>query len=426
MGQNHFHVRCATSSPLDLSSLVQPNSATTNITYDAVRRPMSVTSPHGAVASYAYTNSPPTVTVTTNGRWTKTTMEGLGRTGGVEFTYDQNPFDGSYTENSWGRRSTAHYHVGEYAFTEMYSYTPGGLPTKKKLQLIYEPSWQTAELEGAWAYDNEGRPTTVTYPLAGETYKYDALGRLSAAWAPGPEWGQSYFYKGFGSRVGGVGSDSYGYDPENRWILNAAASEMYFWGVDGRKLGTYKLNWGPLRLQTLSENLHFAGRLIRSQGKWVVTDRLGSVIRSEAEMLRYFPLGPGAGNEHPGPAQIRHLPPRLLRPGLRLQPPLFLFPRAVPDAGSLQRRRQTQEPSEPESLLLPERPRESLRPLRTPGGLGERVSAPVATGRLGSGGRRGRPGPDGGGALHRRDGRRRRPRCRPGRRAPTGHRILNK
>ncbi len=141
--------------PLDLNSLVQPNAATANIAYDAVRRLMSVTSPHGAVTTCAYTNSPPAATVTTNVRWTKTTMDGLGRTVRVDFTYDQNPFDGSYTENFWGRRSTAHYHVGEYAFTEMYRYTPGGLATKKKLQLIYEPSWQTAELEGAWAYDNE-------------------------------------------------------------------------------------------------------------------------------------------------------------------------------------------------------------------------------------------------------------------------------
>jgi RHS repeat-associated protein len=41
----------------------------------------------------------------------------------------------------------------------------------------------------------------------------------------------------------------------------------------------------------LSEDLYFAGRLIRSNNNWVVTDRLGSVVKSGTETLRYFPWG---------------------------------------------------------------------------------------------------------------------------------------
>jgi YD repeat-containing protein len=57
---------------------------TTSITYDAYARPATSTSPHGAVTTYSYTNSPPTTTATVNGRWTRTTTDGFGRTIKVE------------------------------------------------------------------------------------------------------------------------------------------------------------------------------------------------------------------------------------------------------------------------------------------------------------------------------------------------------
>jgi RHS repeat-associated protein len=85
----------------------------------------------------------------------------------------------------------------------------------------------------------------------------------------------------------------YSYDPDNRRMFKSATSaeQVYFYGVDGRKLGTYQVNWDLTTIQTVSENLHFAGRLIRSNNNWVVTDRLGSVVRSGTETLRYFPWG---------------------------------------------------------------------------------------------------------------------------------------
>jgi RHS repeat-associated protein len=60
-------------------------------------------------------------------------------------------------------------------------------------------------------------------------------------------------------------------------------------------MGTYRIAaWGyypPPVVEMLSTNLYFAGRLINSGGKWVATDRLGSVVKSESERLRYFPWG---------------------------------------------------------------------------------------------------------------------------------------
>jgi RHS repeat-associated protein len=88
---------------------------------------------------------------------------------------------------------------------------------------------------------------------------------------------------------------SYAYDPDNRRIWKAGSQEVYFYGVDGRRMGTYQLTSFPdppyTRFVTLGTNLYFAGRLINSDGKWVATDRLGSVVKSESERLRYFPWG---------------------------------------------------------------------------------------------------------------------------------------
>jgi YD repeat-containing protein len=69
-----------------LTSATGPNGATQTYAYDFLGRPTSVTSPHGAVTTYAYndTSVPATVTETTNGRWVRTSLDGLGRTIRVE------------------------------------------------------------------------------------------------------------------------------------------------------------------------------------------------------------------------------------------------------------------------------------------------------------------------------------------------------
>jgi len=44
-------------------------------------------------------------------------------------------------------------------------------------------------------------------------------------------------------------------------------------------------------IERVGANLCYTGRMIKSNNNWVVTDRLGSVVRSGAETLRYFPWG---------------------------------------------------------------------------------------------------------------------------------------
>jgi RHS repeat-associated protein len=110
----------------------------------------------------------------------------------VNYYYDTNPFESTFTQNGWGRLAVAEY--GEPTCTggqyrESYSYTSGGLPVKKKLW-VYDSSIGVGSLLGEWSYDNEGKMLTVKYPdtydsqgnpLTGRTYTngYDSAGRLA-------------------------------------------------------------------------------------------------------------------------------------------------------------------------------------------------------------------------------------------------------
>ncbi|MBV8844418.1 MAG: hypothetical protein JO307_16545, partial [Bryobacterales bacterium] len=67
---------------LGTTSTTGPNNASVSIGYDANARPTSVTSPFGAVTTTTYndTASPATILTSVNGRWTRQTLDGLGRT----------------------------------------------------------------------------------------------------------------------------------------------------------------------------------------------------------------------------------------------------------------------------------------------------------------------------------------------------------
>jgi YD repeat-containing protein len=66
---------------LGLASESGPNGDTASTGYDSYARPASTTSATGAVTTYTYATAAPwTVTATTNGRWSRTTLDGFGRT----------------------------------------------------------------------------------------------------------------------------------------------------------------------------------------------------------------------------------------------------------------------------------------------------------------------------------------------------------
>ena len=194
---------------------------------------------------------------------------------------------------------------------------------------------------------NNGKISSQSDAISGETvtYAYDSLNRLLSA--SGSGWNQSFGYDGFGNLVSKTGSNSpplsisvgattnqiqgvsglsydnngnelYGgvaYDAENR-VLTApgvqyaydsqnkrvwkgtfsgstlTAQETYFYGVDGRKLGTYSLtlNGSQLTATTTQTAVLFGGKRVAVNGVAFVPDRLGSNTQG-----KYFPYGEDRG-----------------------------------------------------------------------------------------------------------------------------------
>jgi RHS repeat-associated protein len=115
---------------------------------------------------------------------------------------------------------------------------------------------------------------------------------------------------------GSSGTTQFAYDSANKriWKKNGSAEEFYFYGAQGEVLGAYKLvpdNQLPstLRFQRLWTNEYFAGRMIKSQDKWVLTDRLGSVryshilyVGEDRGRITYYPYGEIRSEQYPNPS----------------------------------------------------------------------------------------------------------------------------
>jgi YD repeat-containing protein len=173
-------------------------------------------------------------------------------------------------------------------------------------------------------------------------YTYDSLSHLSNAAVSGG-WTQAYSYDGFGnltskSAVGpytkysasfdaanhqvGVGYDANGnqtsngtYDVSNRLVTNASGdlyaydyrgkrivkwvaggnTELYFYGIDGKKLTTLTCYSNLLTCFNPQYNVYFTGKLVQSGSATVVTDRTGSVRGSMTNNTwtksAYYPYG---------------------------------------------------------------------------------------------------------------------------------------
>jgi len=63
----------------------------------------------------------------------------------VDLSYDTNPYESNYTQNGWGRLTAARLGGSSCTgglWTEMYSYSVGGLAVKKKLKRGAVPRWR--------------------------------------------------------------------------------------------------------------------------------------------------------------------------------------------------------------------------------------------------------------------------------------------
>ncbi len=188
---------------------------------------------------------------------------------------------------------------------------------------------------------NNGRIAQSVDGVTGETltYGYDRLNRLSGV---SGTWSQTYSYDGFGNLTGksavgaypamnasfdpltnrqnglsydangNVTANGAGYDVENRLVGDSTAlyvydhagkrvqkryqatEEYYFYGISGQKLVTQvcqttESGWGCGDRQY---NVYFGGKLVKSKGVVVVTERLGSVrANSNGERMSYYPYG---------------------------------------------------------------------------------------------------------------------------------------
>ena len=72
---------------LSITGSSGPNGATSAYNYDTQARPSQTTTATGQVVKYEYTTSPSSQLTEADGRWTKTTYDGLGRTLKVETGY---------------------------------------------------------------------------------------------------------------------------------------------------------------------------------------------------------------------------------------------------------------------------------------------------------------------------------------------------
>ncbi|MBM3748212.1 MAG: RHS repeat protein [Acidobacteria bacterium] len=178
---------------LGLASVTEPNSSTGTVSYDAAARPSSVTSPHGAVTTYAYTNSPPTVTATTSGRWTKTTMDGFGRPVKVE----QGDSSGvkSIVDTEYAACACAP--LGK-VWRVSQPYAPGG--TLYWTTNSYDCLGRTTTValpngSGSTTYLYQGNTTRVTDPAGKwKTFTTNAMGNLVQVTEPNPAGGNHETY----------------------------------------------------------------------------------------------------------------------------------------------------------------------------------------------------------------------------------------
>ena len=153
---------------LGLTQDTKPNSNQTSLTYDSYARQATVTSPTGATTTYSYTNSPPTTTVTTNGKWTKTTYDGLGRPIRVETGHGT---------------TTVSIVDSEYA--------PCACSPMGKLKRVtrpYAPGPGNNQHWTTYTYDALGRTVSVALPSSAGTTTYLYEGNTVKTTDPAGKW----------------------------------------------------------------------------------------------------------------------------------------------------------------------------------------------------------------------------------------------
>ncbi|MFN8006848.1 MAG: hypothetical protein U0V70_07470 [Terriglobia bacterium] len=188
---------------LGVTTVTQPNNAQSRVIYDSYGRPSSSISVHGATTTYTYDYLNRTTTANINGRWTKTTTDGLGRTIKVEKgdgVGTQSVVDTEYDSCACSplgkvKRVSQPYAPGGTVYWTTYTYDGLGRTTRIDLPnggyttfAFAGNATTTTDPSGKWkkhTYDSQGKLIKVTepYPSGSNSrdtadYVYDILGRI--------------------------------------------------------------------------------------------------------------------------------------------------------------------------------------------------------------------------------------------------------
>ena len=191
-GNGNLATSLSYSSFLGVASVTQPNGAVGTTVYDGYARPATTTSPHGATTTHTYTNSPPTHTAVTAGRFVKTTYDGIGRVTRVERGHGApaSPVTVSIEETEYGECACSP--VGKVKRVSQ-PYAPGG--TVYWTTYHYDALGRTVSAVGpdgasTGQYGYAGNRVTVT-DAAGKwkTFTTDVFGNLVKVTEPNPGGG---------------------------------------------------------------------------------------------------------------------------------------------------------------------------------------------------------------------------------------------
>ncbi len=187
-----FSFWCYRDSGAGLSQETAPNGATLTIGYDSAARPSQTTSPDGATTNYGYNNATidsygtwtasATNVSSINGRWTITTLDGLGRT--------------VQTDMGTGTASTANSISRVRTIYGACACTPLG--KVRQVSRPYNPNNGETPVYTTYTYDPLGRTTSVTLPDGVSTTTYAYSGNTVTVTDPGGRW-KKYTSDAFGN-----------------------------------------------------------------------------------------------------------------------------------------------------------------------------------------------------------------------------------
>jgi RHS repeat-associated protein len=199
------------------TSVTAPNAATTNITYDNFGQVQSATPPGGMAPTTSWNTYTPasggsggwTQSSTTNGHWTKTTMDGFGRPVRTDVgTGGASPYTGT---------------GGTIVTSTTTAYGGCPCPAAGKVTAQSRPFGPLeTPVSTTYTYDYRGRPSTITMPDGSSTTSYSYSGNKSTVTDPRGNW-KTYTTDAFGNLTtvtepdpdnpGQSVSTNYTYDP---------------------------------------------------------------------------------------------------------------------------------------------------------------------------------------------------------------------